>query len=185
MTTCRSDHQRPSHVAGRSFFPAHPLSLHRYDRDPVLHLHPMTVQNALTPDSPLYSSTCPLDPRKQMSGIPAVRELPSQRGILRQPDRGIPIYQTAGANTAVDPPTQHDPNTRTPSARLPHAPLQAAVPLLKRSRARPVPANRATTRQRTLTIPNSRSSAMNSSRPNHAHRRTRIPKPVIQPIQSP
>ena len=33
-----------------------------------------------------------------MSGILAHRELRSQRGILRRPDRGIPTYQTAGAN---------------------------------------------------------------------------------------
>ena len=38
-----------------------------------------------------------LDHRVQMSGIPAHRESRSQRGILRRPDRGIPIYQTAGA----------------------------------------------------------------------------------------
>ena len=36
-----------------------------------------------------------------MSGILADRELSSQRGNLRRPDRGIPIYQTAGANTAA------------------------------------------------------------------------------------
>ena len=39
-----------------------------------------------------------LDPRLQMSGIPALRELRSQRAILRPPDRAIPIYQIAGAN---------------------------------------------------------------------------------------
>ena len=38
-----------------------------------------------------------------MSGILAHRELRSQRGILRRPDRGIPTYQTAGANTALRP----------------------------------------------------------------------------------
>ena len=29
------------------------------------------------------------------------RELPSQRGILRRPDRGIPIYQIAGAYRSI------------------------------------------------------------------------------------
>ena len=37
-----------------------------------------------------------------MSGIPAHRESRSQRGILRPPDRGIPIYQTAGAYNGSD-----------------------------------------------------------------------------------
>ena len=35
----------------------------------------------------------------QRSTIPADRESRSPRGILRRPHRGIPIYQTAGANT--------------------------------------------------------------------------------------
>ena len=38
-----------------------------------------------------------------MSGIPAHRESRSQRGILRRPDRGIPIYQTAGAYSTCVP----------------------------------------------------------------------------------
>ena len=44
-----------------------------------------------------------LDPRLQMSGIPALRELRSQRAILHPPDRAIPIYQIAGANNCKPP----------------------------------------------------------------------------------
>ena len=36
-----------------------------------------------------------------MSGIPTDRESRPQCGILRPPDRGIPIYQTAGANNTL------------------------------------------------------------------------------------
>ena len=50
-----------------------------------------------------------------MSGIPALRELRSQRAILRPPDRAIPIYQIAGANIRS--------RTRPPAA----APLRAAL----------------------------------------------------------
>ena len=40
--------------------------------------------------------TAPPPGNDQMSGCPADRELPPHRGILCQPDRGIPIYQSAG-----------------------------------------------------------------------------------------
>ena len=52
---------------------------------------------ALIPIIPLSSARA--SARHQMSGILADRELPSQCGILRRPDRGIPIYQIAGAYT--------------------------------------------------------------------------------------
>ena len=54
------------------------------------HLHPgFHRQPAPPPDD---DGARRLDPCAQMSGIPALRELRSQREILRPPDRAIPIY---------------------------------------------------------------------------------------------
>ena len=50
------------------------------------------------PATPFHSS--PRTGRRQMSGILADRELRSQRGILRRPDRAIPTYQTTGTYTS-------------------------------------------------------------------------------------
>ena len=63
----------------------------RSDRHPALARHAVRADSAI----PLSSALPPA--RDQMSGIPAHRELPSQCGILCRPDRGIPIYQIAGA----------------------------------------------------------------------------------------
>ena len=81
--------------------------------------------------------------------------------------------------------------TRTPEPHLSDSLTRLCTPPRRRSSApvrvryRDLPANRATTRQRTVTSPGSRSSSSNSSLPNHAHRCTDSPTSAIQPIQSP
>ena len=69
------------------------------------------------PATPLYSS--PRTRPHQMSGILADRELRSQRGILRRPDRGIPTYQTASVNIrpVCRSPAVHRPPSRQPIRR--------------------------------------------------------------------
>ena len=81
--------------------------------------------------------------------------------------------------------------TRTPEPHLSDSLTRLCTPPRRRSSApvrvryRELPANDAPTPQPTLTIPNSRSSTMNSNLRNHAHRCTGTPTPEIQVIQSP
>ena len=88
MTICRSDRQRHPGGPGGCHLP------------PAVHLDD-DAASGVRRHAALF---VPLHRPRQNSGTLADRELPSQRGILRRPDRRIPTYQTAGTNTTRSPP---------------------------------------------------------------------------------
>ena len=81
------------------------------------------------------------------------------------------------------PPTPHDSISTTPSVRLHHALLRAAVPLLLRTRARHLPrspANCSTLLHRTLPAPGSPFSSVPPSLPGHAQHSAATPTTAFQ-----
>ena len=76
-----------------------PTTTSRHPQQPSTRTSPMTTCRSERQLAPRSMAT--LQPSRPSAfrcrGIPAHRESRSQCGILRRPDRGIPIYQTAGA----------------------------------------------------------------------------------------